>query len=109
MKQRQWGLLGLALSFVLAGCGSSGGGGSSSETQASCNAYCTTYIAAACPSSIYTSTDDCNTNECAPTTGAPAKCQTALKAYYDCRKTQADICADTGCSQQALAFLSACQ
>ena len=109
MKQRQWGLLGLVLSFVLVGCGSSGGNGSA-ETQASCNAYCTAYIAAACASPIYATAAECNTNECAQIpASAPAKCQMALKTYYDCRKAQADICGDAGCDPQATAYISACQ
>jgi hypothetical protein len=93
-------ILGLALFSAAAGCGSSGGGGDPAATQTSCTAYCTAYFAAACPTPMYTSMADCMSSECAQAAGFPAGCQSALKTYYDCRKTQADICGDTGCSSQ---------
>ena len=108
MKRRLIGVLGLVLSMATIGCGSSSGG-DPAATQASCSAYCTAYIAAACPTPVYASVDDCNSAECAPFASAPSKCQSALKTYYDCRATQADICADTGCDSQFTAVVANCQ
>jgi hypothetical protein len=81
--------------------------GADPATVASCNDYCAKYIAAACPSSRYSTVDDCRTNECARYSNAPADCQTAARALYDCEQTQADICGNTGCSNQ-LAAVTTC-
>ena len=106
MKRQLFGALGLAFSFALLGCGSSGG--DSAATQASCDAYCSAYIAATCDPSNYVSVSDCETNECGGLSAAPSNCQATIKAYYDCEKTQADICGDTGCDPQ-FAALASCQ
>jgi hypothetical protein len=37
-----------------------------------------------------------------------AGCYAATKSWYDCRKAQSDICADTGCANQAAAAMDAC-
>jgi hypothetical protein len=84
----------MAISLAVSGCGSDG---DPAATQASCIAYCTTYIAAACAAPHYASVSACQTNECDHAAAAPASCQTAIKAYYDCRKTEADLCGNTAC------------
>jgi hypothetical protein len=88
------------------GCGSSSGVDSSAAI-ASCNGYCDAYIGAACSSSTYTSVAMCKTEECGHLATAPAACQAPLKTFYDCEKTQADICGDTGCRNE-LAALANC-
>ena len=93
--------------MALMGCGSSSSSGNSAATQTSCNAYCTAYLAAACNPSMYPSMAECTAGECTPIMSAPGGCQAALKTYYDCRKAETDICADTGCDSQAAA-LSTC-
>jgi hypothetical protein len=110
VKKSLLGLFGVAgLVSVLAAsrCSSSGSSATLAEATASCNAYCDAYIAAACTDSLYTSADECKTTECAPETGS-ASCYAAVKAFYDCEKTQADICGDTGCTNQLGAAISAC-
>jgi len=97
--------LGLLLSTAMFGCG----GGSSSNgdpaaTRMSCDAYCIAYIAASCADPMFTSMTDCGTSECDPLSAVPAGCQTAVKAYYDCRKAEADICNDVGCDSQFAAI-----
>ena len=91
--------------------GSSGGQGGSNANPAiaSCNAYCDAYIAAACPTPTYSSASECKSSECGsiPTT-ATAACYAAVKTFYDCERTQADICGDTGCVNQFTALLGAC-
>jgi hypothetical protein len=84
--------LGLLLSLAVMGCGSEG---DPAAAQASCTAFCNAYIAASCPE--YTSVSQCQANECGHAAGAPANCQATIKAYYDCRRTQADICGTTAC------------
>jgi len=104
-----FGVFGLVSVLSASGCGSSSGGASASQADAvaSCNAWCDAYIAAACADPLYTSAADCKTTECSPET-ASAACYAAVKALYDCEKTQADICGDTGCTNQVGAAISAC-
>jgi hypothetical protein len=104
-----FGMLGLVSVLAASGCGSSSGGSNSSAALASCNAYCDAYIAKACADPIFTSLADCKSSECVDTSAASAGCNNTVKAYYDCRTTQADLCADDGCNTQATAILSACQ
>jgi len=103
-------LAALAALAVAAGCGSSGGStGDSAATVAACEQYCDAYLAAACTPSNYTSAADCKMAECHPLNLAPAMCQTKLKAYYDCQKAQADVCAgDTPC-MDAFTAVQTCQ
>ena len=105
-----FGGLGLLVVFATSGCGDSsdGGGGNAAAALASCNSYCDAYIAKACTSAFYATAAECKTMECEDTSAAPANCNAALKTYYDCRQTQADLCADDGCNSQAAALLSAC-
>jgi hypothetical protein len=112
--KRSWlgllGLVGLVAVFATTGCGSSSSSGpSDSDVTMSCNVYCDAYAAEACPTPIYASAAECKTMDCDMLpTGAPSGCRAALKAYYDCEKAQQDICADTGCTDQAAAFFTAC-
>ena len=105
-----FGGLGLLVVFATSGCGDSGGGGNSAAALASCNSYCDAYIAKACPAPpLYTTVAECKMNECEDdTSGAPANCNAAIKTYYDCRQTQADLCADDGCDSQFGAIIGAC-
>ena len=105
-----FGVLGLVAALATVGCGGSDGDNGHAATLTSCNAYCDMYGAAACGASgLFTDAADCKTSECQPIpAAAPSGCQSALKTYYDCRKTQADICADDGCDAQATAFFTAC-
>jgi hypothetical protein len=84
----------MVISLALLGCDTDG---DPAATQASCTAFCTAYIAAACTPPAYRSLSECQTNECDHAAAAPASCQNAIKSYYDCRKTQADICGNTTC------------
>jgi hypothetical protein len=96
-------VMGLGLAVTAAGCGSDGGGGGGgtvAATTASCNAYCTAYIAKACTDPMYTSAAECMTEDCGVIAGVPDRCQGKLQAYYDCRKGQADLCGDTACGSE---------
>jgi hypothetical protein len=86
-------------------------------TQASCMAYCDAYNAAtiddagapmaSCPTPFYAKVSDCVASECTPLLGSMGitpSCQGAYKAYYDCEASQADLCADNGCSDQFAAL-----
>ncbi len=108
MKRQLLGVLGLALSFAVLGCGSSGG--PSPATQTACSNWCAAYISAACTDPQYTSLADCQSGECdvIPST-ISASCDSALKTWYDCRNGEADICADTDCDSQFSAVFSNCQ
>jgi len=78
-------------------------------TVAACNAYCDAYLAASCPSSNYASTDECKSIECTPHLSmAPTSCLPPFKTYYECERTQTDLCGDTGCVNQ-LAALTGCR
>ena len=105
-----FGGLGLLVIFTMSGCGDSGGGsGNAAAALASCNSYCDAYIAKACPApALFATAAECKTDECQDTSAAPAKCNAAIKTYYDCRQAQADLCADDGCDNQGIAILSAC-
>jgi hypothetical protein len=95
--------------LLLAGTGC--GGAATADlgaTVAACNAYCDTYLAAACPSSNYATTDECKSVECAHLPMAAASCLGSFKTYYECERTQADVCGDTGCVNQ-LNALGACR
>jgi hypothetical protein len=98
-------VLGLMLSLAGLGCASSTG--DSADTQTACHAYCAAYVAAACATGVYSDEGTCKTMECEPLRGASASCQTALRRYYDCERAQADICADSGCTNE-FAALNGC-
>ncbi len=102
MMRRLSGVLGLVISFAAIGCGSDSGGGSgnSAATLAACNAYCDAYIAKACTNPFYSSVAECQSLDCGVISNVPSQCQASLKAYYDCRKNQADLCGDTGCNAE---------
>jgi len=100
-------VLGLVSVLATSGCGSSSGS-NSSAALASCNAYCEAYIAKACVDPMFTSLADCKSSECVNTSAASSGCNNAVKAYYDCRATQADLCADDGCDTQGTAIFTAC-
>ena len=96
-------VMAMGLLVTTAGCGSDGGGGgegSVAATTASCNAYCTAYIAKNCADPFYASVAECMTDDCGVIAGVPDRCQGKLQAYYDCRKGQADLCEDSGCGSQ---------
>jgi len=90
--------------------GSSGGqGGNGGSAIASCNAYCDVYIAAACPTSIYTSASQCKSAECGDIPLiASAACLAAVKTFYDCEQMKADLCGDRGCLNEFTALMAAC-
>ena len=90
------------------GGGGTGGGGALAEAVASCNAWCDAYVAATCADPLYTSAAACKSTECSPDGTESAACIAAIKALYDCSRTQANICADNGCVSQAGAAISAC-
>jgi hypothetical protein len=106
MKRSLAALVGI-LSMALMACGS-GSSGNSSAVKASCMSYCDAYIQKACDNSFYASVTECKTQECDPLGAGSSACLTALTTYYDCRKGQADLCADNGCDSQSQAFVSAC-
>lgn len=82
----------------------SGGSAAIPAGVTSCQAYCDTAIASLCAPPLYESIEECRTVKCADLATAPAQCQAMLKAYYDCKRTQPDICEDSGCTSQANAF-----
>jgi hypothetical protein len=84
------------------------GGGSASPAIASCYGYCDKYLAAACPVPLYDSVSQCRSYDCIIPPGATASCESAIQTFYDCERTQADICADTGCFNEINALFSAC-
>ena len=91
------------------GGGGTGGGGSAlAQAVASCNAWCDAYAAATCADPLYSNAAECKSTECSPDGAASAACLAAIKALYDCSRTQANICADNGCVSQAAAAISAC-
>jgi hypothetical protein len=90
--------------LLLAALGCSSSGGTLSATQDSCTAYCDAYVAAGCPSPVYTSASACVSAECVPLKGGSPSCQMAFKTYYDCEQAQADICGDTGCAREFAAI-----
>jgi hypothetical protein len=98
-------VMGVGLVVTADGCGSDGGGlgGSAEATMASCNAYCTAYVAKNCADPMYTSFADCTTKDCGVIQAIPDRCQAKMQAYYDCRKGQTDLCEDSGCSSQLTA------
>lgn len=95
------------VALTASGCGSDGGGGTTTgsleATKASCNAYCTALIAKNCADPMYVSMAECLDVDCGPVSDVPTKCQAKLQAYYDCRKGQADLCGDTGCGAELTA------
>ena len=98
---------GILASLALFGCGGDSGGGSNGDpaaTRMSCDAYCIAYAAASCASPMFTSMAECGMVECDPLSAVPAGCQATVKAYYDCRKAEADICNDVGCDSQFAAI-----
>jgi hypothetical protein len=105
-------LLGLASGLATNGCGGSGGsadtGGTYATALGSCSDYCERYFAA-CHPPAYSDDGFCKIDLCSPIPQmASADCYSATKSWYDCRKTQADLCGDTGCTNQAAAAASAC-
>jgi hypothetical protein len=91
------------------GSGGTGGGGSAlAAAVASCNAWCDAYAAATCADPLYGTAAECKSTECSATGSESAACLAAIKALYDCSRTQANICADNGCVSQAGAAISAC-
>jgi hypothetical protein len=105
-----FGGLGLFVVLATSGCGDSkGGSGNAAAALASCNSYCDAFIAKACPApALFATAAECKMEECVDTSAASANCNNAIKTYYDCRQTQADLCEDTGCDPQAAAIFSAC-
>lgn len=112
MKRALLGPLGglsLLVAVVTSGCDDSQGAASTAAAALeSCNAYCDAYIARACSPSFYAAADECKSTKCLDTSAGSAGCNAALRTYYDCQQSQADICADDGCSSQAAAIISAC-
>jgi len=109
MRWRPVGGFGFVLALVVSGsCGGKSSAGGSSVASDSCRAYCTAVIAKNCPLPIYGTVDECQAAECGNLASAPAECQGPLKTYYDCERSQADLCADDGCTAQLGAIL-ACQ
>jgi hypothetical protein len=104
-----FGLLGLVSVLATSGCGGDSNS-STSDAVTSCNAYCDAYFAVtpACADPAFPSAAQCKTDECTPPPGVTAACTSAAKTYYDCRKAQADLCADTGCDSQLAALATAC-
>jgi hypothetical protein len=106
-----FGLFGLASVLASNGCGSSGdGSGTYASALTSCSTYCDAYIAAACAPAAYPTDGQCKVSLCTPIpTMASAGCYSATKSWYDCRRAQADICGDTGCTNQAAAAVDVCR
>ena len=98
-------LVGLVSAFGAGGCSS---GPSAAEVTASCGAYCDMYAAAACEIPIYTDAAACKADECQDTSSLSDDCRQAFKDFYECQRTQADICADDGCLGALLNVATAC-
>ena len=106
---RLFGLLGLAAGLATSGCGGSGDTpGTYATALESCSAFCEAYFAAACDPTL-TADGFCKIDMCSPIPSmASVGCYSATKTWYDCRKAQSNICADTGCTSTATAALDAC-
>ena len=92
VKRSSLGWLGgvsLAFLFASAGCADSVEG-DPAAALASCKAFCDAYLTASCPD--YPTLDDCKSIECSDLPQQPLGCQNKVKAYYDCRQAQTDIC-----------------
>jgi hypothetical protein len=50
--------------------------------------------------------EECRASECNGLGAEPARCLPTTRAYYECRRAQADLCADTGCTAEADADLN---
>lgn len=102
-------LLGLASGLATNGCGSSGAAGNTyGAAIEACAEYCETYFAACAPPA-YSTAGQCKISLCSPIPQmASADCYAATVSWYDCRKTQTDLCGDTGCTDKAAAAQSAC-
>jgi hypothetical protein len=99
-------VLGLWAALASAGCSDSEEGDPAASLK-SCNDYCDAYSAAACmPTPLYPDAAACKSLECADIPVQPAICQTEFKVYYDCKKAQADLCADDGCDVEFGALLT---
>jgi hypothetical protein len=92
------------LAFVAVACGDDEEDNSAAKLQ-SCKQVCDKSATAMCGITI--PADICK-QLCDAYTQAPAACQDAVKALYDCQLTQADICSDTGCEAQNTAYEAAC-
>jgi len=101
------GLLGLVSVIATSGCGDSGP--SAAEITASCTAFCDGYGAAACTDPIYPDAVWCKSVECVDFSSGSDDCRKATKTFYDCEKSQADICANDGCGGQAISRVIACR
>jgi hypothetical protein len=99
-------MFGLVLSLGVLGCSSS-----SPSAESACDNFCANYIAAGCSYSNYYSLSDCETLECQPLSGRSGSCSSALVAWYDCRasSSNADLCADYGCSTEFSNVYANCQ
>jgi len=105
-------VLALVSGLATQGCGDSGNsadtGGTYASALESCSQYCETYFAACAPPA-YATAGQCKISLCSPIPSmASAGCYSATKSWYDCRKAQADLCADAGCAEQASAAQSTC-
>ena len=98
-------------SVTIPACGD-GDDGSKSEPAwqsaiTACNAYCDAQQTSC---GIYSSADECKATECDSNSLmlAPADCQEAAKAYYDCLNGVPNVCDPSACSEQLTAVISAC-
>ena len=96
-----FGGLGLLVVFATSGCGDSRWRRQRGRGARVLQRYCDAYIAKACADRPSTRRRPSARRRSARyTSAAPANCNAAVKAYYDCRQTQADLCADDGCDSQ---------
>jgi hypothetical protein len=99
----------MAAGLVLAGCGGDDDDDDSANSAAiqSCKSACAGYEAGGCQVGTLA---ECET-DCDDIGAAPADCQSATGAYYDCELAQPDICdiaVMTACNTELATMSSSC-
>ncbi len=107
LGKSMWGIL-------LLGAAACGDGGNGSEQESgnaqaaigACEDYCEANLASDCP--LYDTRKECNQGECSDIAQAPAACQDANEAWYDCLNAMDDACVDLGCEAEENALEEDC-
>lgn len=99
------------LSTTASACGDNGGSDSPSQPAwqaaiAACNSFCDAQTSCG----LYPSADLCKETECDQNSLmlAPAECQEASKAYYECLNGFSNVCALDMCSEQFETAINLC-
>jgi len=99
------------LTMISVGCSSDDKTATTAGSAATaCEAYCTkvgTSCAGDGGTGLYADAAECKTTECA---GMPtaSECQSPIKAYYDCRALNANLCNIAACTTEMSAVPATC-